>query len=188
MGYLDCEYNAVGKDKAGVIVKNNDSRIMGVLNGPFEPSGPIVNRYAGSIRVTVTGDSADKIEYGSLQESIEAALSEIVYLRDYSRCIIDVRLFVLERSSAIYSAIINAASILLMNAGIHMKGMLIGVTDTAHNSTTGYAYANEKYHKVLQIGEYTESVDEQTANELSDLLERIVYSLREDYRRDWLLR
>lgn len=185
MGYLDCEYNAVGRDKAGIIVRNNGSTVMAVVSGPFEPAGPILNIYAGTIRITIAGDSLNKSEFGSMQEALEIVLSKLVYLRDYPRSIIDVKIFVLEKSDSVISAIINALSIAIMNSGIQMKGVLLGIHDRSSNSTIAYAYANQKYHKVFQIGNYTENEPDKET-ELNDLIERIVYSLKKDYRRDWL--
>ncbi|KAI5191623.1 exosome complex component RRP41 [Nematocida minor] len=184
MGYIDCEYNAIGRDKAGVIVTNEGSKILAVLNGPFEPTGSIINVHEGTVRVTIAGAGARRTEYAAHQESIEKTLSEIIYLRDYPRSILDIRVFVMLSADNVFTAILNSISMLLMNAGIQMKGVLLSVYMDKCRSTAGYVYSNKKYQKLLQIGTNEE---ESSANLLDDLLERMLFSLKEDYKRDWML-
>ncbi|KAI5166764.1 hypothetical protein NEIG_01435 [Nematocida sp. ERTm5] len=181
MGYFDCEYNALGIDKPGVLVTNEESKVLAMLNGPFEPSGSIINLYSGTVRATVLGSTETRTQYAAMQESIEMILSDIIYLRDYPRCVLDIKVYVISSGQNILPAIINAISVLLLNAGIQMKGILLSVSDHVVHATSGYVYADKKYQKVLQIGPQSQD----NISELDDLLERMVYSLKEDYKKDW---
>ncbi|EHY66080.1 hypothetical protein NERG_00776 [Nematocida ausubeli] len=181
MGYFDCEYNALGRDKAGVLVKCEGSEVIGMLNGPFEPSGGILNMYSGSVRVIIMGGSKTRTQYASLQENIERILMDLIYLRDYPRCVLEIRIFVVSSIENILAAILNTISVLLINAGIQMKGILLAVHDSAAFSTSAYIYSNTKYQKVLRVGQPAK----EDVAELADLLERITYSLKEDYKKDW---
>lgn len=184
MEYFDCEYNAIGRDKAGVIVSNGGSKVFGILNGPFEPSGSIVDLYAATVRVTITASNKNRIEYASLQETLEKILSSAIHIRDYPRCILDVKLYVLSSVNNIMAAIVNTISVILVNAGIQMKGVLLANCKEESRCTAVYIYSNNTYTKVAEIGEHTEICH----SRLNDLLERMVYSLRDDYKKDWLLK
>ncbi|KAH9386635.1 uncharacterized protein NEMAJ01_1531 [Nematocida major] len=183
MVYFDCEYDTIGKDRAGVMVVSDGCRVFGTLGGPFEPSTGTANMYAGSVRVSITGCSENRIEYASVQEVLEKTLSSIIHIRDYPRCILDIKLYVVTSRESIISSIINTISVLLLNAGIQMKGVLVAAYESKSGATAGYAHSNNVYSKVLEIGECAE----ESTSEVQDTLERMVYSLKEDYQKNWEL-
>jgi len=184
--YFETEYNACGVERPAVITKYRNCKVLSILNGPFEPAGPIIDRFKGAVRVNVYSPQCGRNEGHSIQEHIEEMFSKIVILKEYPRSLLEIRVFVLEFSEDLLAACINSVSVLLLGAGISSNGVpfALPVKNGVNLCTFGYVSQGSCISRVLAVGN-CESEEPPEKHRL-DLLERMKYSLKSNYKEDWL--
>ncbi|KAI5180657.1 hypothetical protein NEOKW01_0941 [Nematocida sp. AWRm80] len=178
MAYLEYSFDCCGTEKNSVICRYNDSKCLCLVNGPFEPSSAILDRFKCTIRVIIAGPQSIKSDCAMYQEYLEEMVERVVDLRKYPRSVIEIRVFVLDNSSDLLACIINAVSVCVIGSGIYTTGILFGVSQNTF--TQAYRSANGSIDQVLAINEDTteESIPESS---LRDILEKITFALKQNY-------
>ncbi|KAI5192228.1 hypothetical protein NECID01_1853 [Nematocida sp. AWRm77] len=185
MSYFECAFDACGKEKASVLCTYRECKLLCVLNGPFEPSGKILDRFQGVLRISIHGAEGVKRESGVLQRYLEAMFSEAVHLKEYPRCVLDVKVYVLKAEEYLLSACINGISALLLGSGISAKGVPLGVhvQEESTSYTLGALAVGSQIEKLLCVGE-GEQARAEPEDLWWDILERMKHALKRNYQED----
>ncbi|KAI5184542.1 exosome complex component RRP41 [Nematocida homosporus] len=181
--YFECEYNACGRDKGSVLVNYGNSKVLGVLNGPFEPAGPVVDPFRATVRVQIYAGGEKKTSASLLSVYLERLLSASLRMQEYPRCIIEVKLYLLSWSDNYYAALVNTASVLLLSSGLQMFGVPLGIfcsLEGGRECTVGVISKGGVLQEVFYLGTAEEPSKTWKEN-VPDLLERIRYSLKTNY-------
>ncbi|KAI5172548.1 hypothetical protein NEFER03_1623 [Nematocida sp. LUAm3] len=184
--WIECEYEACGRDRGSAVVTYAGTKILAVVNGPFEPSTKIIDPFKGIVRVHVAASVERRGECSMFQEALESIFSSSIQLNRYPRSVIEIKLYILSYSKYFLSAMINSVSCLLLGSGILMHNVPMGIYIDGESgvSTVSCVSRNQEVTSVFVYGEIDEK-EEAWRREAPDLLERIRYLIKENYVSKW---
>lgn len=181
--HFECEYGACGRGKESVLVQHGECTALAILNGPFEPAGPIIDLFKGTVRVLLHSAAERRSELQMYQVYMEKMFSSVIILGKYPRAVLEIKVYLLSYKDNYLAAIINAISTLLLGAGILLNGVALGVyvsnADKAY--TVGVMLADRAAEVIFHVGDKEES---EWRKNINDLEERLKYTLKACYKEE----
>ena len=123
---LSCQHGLLNKSDGSVEYRQDKTAVLASVQGPVESSRKEERIDVVVVEVHIT--SATNAKYSFAETAVRNCLEAVLVMGLHPRCTIHVDLHVMHADGSLLSALINAACLAMLDAGISMTSMVSAIT------------------------------------------------------------